>query len=113
MTEAQLQSAVIECARLLGWRVAHFRPALTAKGYRTPVEADGGGWPDLFMVHPSNGMAPYAVELKSARGVVSHEQWAWLELLNLAGCYTAVWTPADWMSGRIERLLRETSEVAA
>lgn len=113
MTEAQLQSAVIECARLLGWRVAHFRPALTSKGYRTAVEADGAGWPDLFMVHPSNGMAPYAVELKAAQGRLSPEQRAWLELLQIGGCYTAVWTPADWTSGHIEHLLRLRSEVAA
>jgi hypothetical protein len=106
VTERQLQDAVIECARTLGWRVAHFRPAMTAKGWRTPVEADGAGFPDLFMVHWKNGMAPYAIELKSERGKVRPEQQDWLDALFRVGCYTAVWRPSDWLSGRIERELR-------
>lgn len=47
ISEAELQSAVIELARTLGYRVAHFRAARTAQGWRTPVEADGAGFPDL------------------------------------------------------------------
>lgn len=110
MTEAQLQTAVIECARILGWRVAHFRPAQTAKGWRTPVEADGAGFPDLILAHPTNGTTVYAVELKSDRGVVSEAQWEWLRLFENGGCYTDVWRPADWTSGRVEALLRQRRE---
>lgn len=43
--ERQWQAQVIELARILGWRVAHFRPALTKHGWRTPVQADGAGFP--------------------------------------------------------------------
>lgn len=109
MTEAQLQQAVIECARTLGWRVAHFRPALTEKGWRTPVEGDGVGFPDLLMVHPSNGMAVYAIELKAEGKHPTVEQQLWLDHLESAGCFTDVWRPADWTSGRVEKLLRESS----
>ena len=52
MSERELQDAVIQLARLLGWRVAHFRPAMTTRGWRTPVSADGAGFPDLGGGHP-------------------------------------------------------------
>jgi hypothetical protein len=110
VTERQLQDAVIACARLLGWKVAHFRPAQTAKGWRTPVEADGAGFPDLILAHPSNGMAVYAVELKAAAGRILPAQQGWLDVLEQAGCHTAVWRPDDWRSGRIEAQLRLTTE---
>jgi len=35
LSEADFESRVVDFARLLGWRVAHFRPARTAKGWRT------------------------------------------------------------------------------
>lgn len=44
-TEIQWQAQVIELAHILGWTVAHFRPALTKHGWRTPVQADGAGFP--------------------------------------------------------------------
>lgn len=49
-TEAMFQIEIIELARILGWRVAHFRPAQTRHGWRTPVAADGKGFPDLVLV---------------------------------------------------------------
>lgn len=36
VTEAQFQAAVVDLARLAGWRVAHFRPARTSHGWATP-----------------------------------------------------------------------------
>ena len=105
MTERELQSAVIECARLLGWRVAHFRPALTARGWRTPVEADGAGFPDLVMVRA--GVLLF-VELKAVRGRLSDAQVEWVDAL--AACRQdvrmLVWRPADWLSGDVEAVLR-------
>jgi len=109
MTEADLQEAVIDCAHLFGWRVAHFRPALTRSGrWATPVAADGAGWPDLSLAHPS-GRVRFA-ELKSARGVVTPDQAAWLGLLRGAGLEAQVWRPEDWTSGRIERELRTAAK---
>lgn len=109
MTEAQLQQAVIECAQLLGWRVAHFRPALTARGWRTPVAADGVGFPDLVLVRDR----VLFVELKSARGRIGVEQRAWQDALQAAGAVSAVWTPRDWSNGYIEGVLRAEGERVA
>lgn len=50
MTEQQLLANVLDLCRLLGLRTAHFRPAQTAHGWRTPVSGDGQGWPDLVIV---------------------------------------------------------------
>ena len=76
MTEADLQQGVIQLARLFGYRVAHFRPAQTAKGWRTPVQADGKGFPDLVMIHRERRRIIFA-ELKAARGQLSTDQELW------------------------------------
>ena len=47
-----------------------------------------------------------AVELKSAKGVLTPEQRAWLERLRRAGVETRIWRPRDWLSGAIEDELR-------
>jgi hypothetical protein len=116
MNEGQLQAAVIECAQLLGWRVAHFRVAKTEKGWRTPVSADGAGFPDLVMVR--GGRLIFA-ELKGDGGAMRTAQVEWTR--DLAAVSVAVqrggldevplvdvqvWKPADWKSGRIEEALR-------
>lgn len=103
MLEAELQNAVIELAQLLGWRVAHFRPALNARGeWRTPVQADGKGWPDLVLVRDR---VLYR-ELKSARGTLSVEQQDWAKSLRKAGADYDIWRPNEWVSGKIEQELR-------
>src|SRR4051794_27414866 len=48
--EAVFQDQVIEIAHIYRWRVAHFRPAQTSRGWRTPVAADGMGFPDLVLI---------------------------------------------------------------
>jgi hypothetical protein len=115
MTEAQLQSAIVECAQLLGWRCAHFRPAQTAKGWRTAVSADGAGYPDLTLVR--NGFLIFA-ELKSAKGRVSAEQQRWLDELTAVSfqedrVLTYLWTTQQWSDGSIERVLKETGQPRA
>lgn len=103
MTEAELQAAVIDLAHLLKWRIAHFRPAMNARGeWRTAVQGDGGGWPDLVLVRDR---VLYR-ELKSARGTLSVEQQDWLHALKLAGADVDVWRPSDWTDGTIERALQ-------
>lgn len=104
MKERELQDAVIELARLLGWRVAHFRAAQTGRGWRTPVEADGAGFPDLILAKP--GRPVIFAELKSSVGLLSDQQGAWFGTLELARAQVHIWRPADWMSGRIEAVLR-------
>jgi VRR-NUC domain len=103
VTEAELQAAVIELARVLRWRVAHFRPAKTERGWRTAVQGDGVGFPDLVLVR--DGRLVFG-ELKSASGRVGPEQSVWLGELGVAGVEVYVWRPADWSSGAIEAVLR-------
>ena len=80
--EADLQRTIIEAARLHGFRVAHFRPARTEKGWRTPLEGDAG-FPDLILALDGSVLA---WELKGERGRLTAEQEAWRDALgNLAG----------------------------
>lgn len=95
-TEKQFEQAVVEYARLCGWRVFH------------PFDSrrSEAGWPDLSMVR--DGMLIFA-ELKTERGRLSTAQCEWLEdLAQVAhGCHPWVmvrtWRPSDW--SEIERVL--------
>lgn len=92
MSERDLQRGVIDMAHLFGWKVAHFRPAKTSKGWRTPVEADGAGWPDLIL---TRGERIIAAELKAGRNKTTQQQDDWLSHLAATGVETYVWTPDD------------------
>ena len=92
MTENDLLCAVLDVLKVYGYRVAHFRPARTSRGWRTPVEAEGKGYPDLTAVGRGRILA---VELKSATGKVTPEQAAWLEAFSRCGAEVFVWRPAD------------------
>jgi hypothetical protein len=100
MTEAELQAAVIDLARVYGWKVAHFRPAQTARGYRTPVSADGRGFPDLVIAR--GGHELLFVELKRTGGRMTAAQMGWLSTLWQ---FAHVWTPVEWDNGTILREL--------
>lgn len=96
--EADFQRQVIDLAHLHGWLVAHFRPANTANGWRTAVEADGAGFPDLVL---ARGGSVLFWELKADRGgEPSPAQRAWLAVLPSA----RVMRPNDWQE--IEGLLK-------
>ena len=109
MTERELQDWIVAAARLLGWRVAHYRAARTAQGWRTPVSYDGRGLPDLLLVRERVVFA----EIKVGRNRLSQEQATWLEVLRDAGAEAHVWTDADWRSGLVEAELRRESLRAA
>lgn len=102
VNESDLQGAIIEAARLCGWRVAHFRPARTAHGWRTPVAADGAGFPDLVLVRER----VVFVELKGDGGRLRPEQQGWLDALGRGGQECYVWTPSSWMSGDVDTALK-------
>lgn len=94
MREAELQDAIIDAARLGGWKVAHFGAARTEQGWRTPVRADGAGWPDLMLAKP--GAPLLAWELKSERGKATDAQLEWLELLGATErCRPTLVRPTD------------------
>jgi len=92
ISEAHFQRQVLDLARILGWTVAHFRPARTDAGWRTAVAADGAGYPDLTMVRDRLVIA----ELKTDIGRPSLAQRDWLEKLERAGIETYLWAPRDW-----------------
>jgi hypothetical protein len=109
VTERELQDWIVAAARLLGWRVAHFRPAPTEKGWRTAGSYDAQGWPDLCIVRDRVLFA----EVKVGKNRLAAEQAAWLEALREAGAEAHVWTDADWQAGLVEaELRRERSEAA-
>jgi hypothetical protein len=104
MREAELQAGVVDLAHALGYRVAHFRPAMTAHGWRTPVSADGAGFPDLVLCRARDGRIIVA-ELKAEKGRVTEAQRAWLDDLSAAGVPVFTWWPADYPD-RIAGVLR-------
>ncbi len=76
-TEADLGSWVEDILHQFGFRVAHFRPAKTEKGWKTAVSCDGQGFYDYFAIKPPRLML---VEIKSETGVIAPEQRVWLDL---------------------------------
>ena len=104
MTENELLTCVIDLAHLYSWRVLHIRPARTEKGWRSPVQGDGKGWPDFFAV---KGDMVVIAELKGTKGKTTPEQDAWLAALY---CHCdnepMIWTPAEWNDGTILRVLK-------
>lgn len=88
MSEDDLKARVIDFAKLHGWKVVHYRPARTGKGYRTPLEGHPG-CPDLILARDS---VIIFAELKSQTGRVSPDQKEWLAAL---GTYGRVWRPSD------------------
>lgn len=102
VTEAQFTAQVIEMAQLHGYRAAHFRPARTEAGWRTAVQGDGKGFPDLVLV--GRGRVIVA-ELKSEKGRPSIEQLDWLAAFGAAGVERYIWRPDDFDD--ILRILKE------
>lgn len=107
MTEGDLLKAVIDLAHVFGWLVAHFRPAMNARGqWMTAVQGDGAGFPDLVLVRPPNIIF---AELKGPKGRTTEAQRKWLQILEQASKASAYvrtyeWKPADW--DRIVEVLR-------
>lgn len=101
-SEAEFTDAVLALARRLGWRRAHFRPARTARGWRTAVSGDGAGFPDLLLCRRETLIV---AELKVKRNKATPEQENWLASFRHAGHRAYVWYPEDW--NEIERILEE------
>ncbi len=99
-SEAAFMRTVLAYARLRGWTVAHFRPAKTAHGWRTAVQGDGAGFPDLVLVR---GPRLLFVELKTDLGRLTDAQQRWLNRLLTAEQIALIWRPSDWSA--IEKCL--------
>ena len=93
ISEAEFQKAVIQLAKLHGWKVMHTQPAQIRPGkWITPTTGDQG-FVDLVMAHPYRGTI--FVELKTDKGVVSNTQWDWINALEDSGEEVHVWRPKD------------------
>lgn len=73
MTEAQLTEVIVQAATLYGYRVSHFRPAWSERGWRTPIQGHKG-FPDLTIA--GHGLLLLA-ELKVGQGKLRPEQEEW------------------------------------
>ncbi len=104
MSEKDLQKAVLEHARLLGWRVAHFAQSRAIRdGAFMTAQQGHKGFPDLVLLRPPRLVF---VELKSRRGFVDFDQATWLNGLGtVGGVEQYVWRPADWPDA-IDSILR-------
>jgi hypothetical protein len=100
-SEAEFEQAIVDTARIFGWRVVGHRPMRTKHGWATGWKYDGVGWPDLTLVHADRGLIVTA-ELKTARGTLSDAQIEWGDTLETLEANSRnhflyyVWRPADW-----------------
>ena len=100
MSERELQNAVCDALRVLGWRFCHFRPGRSERGWRTPITGDAG-FPDVVAVRRDRILW---LELKSEAGRLTQEQANWLAALGAAGGSVHVIRPSDW--DVLEELIR-------
>jgi len=107
MSEGELLENILDCAQKTGWLRAHFRSVETKnKGWQTPVQADGAGFPDIVLVRER---VIYA-EVKSGIGKLSKLQEDWLGALSDAGQEVYVWSPREWYAGTIQKILTKRLE---
>lgn len=94
MTEKDLQSNVLELARLRAWRAYH-----TYDSRRSQK-----GFPDLVLLKPPRLIF---AELKVGKKRPTAEQRAWLDELDECPEVEAyLWYESDWHSGEIDALLK-------
>lgn len=74
---------IVVYAHLKSWRVVFFRAGRTKDGWRTPVGADGKGFPDLFLVGTGINEFQFRFwEVKIPPDKLRPEQREWLELVG-------------------------------
>jgi hypothetical protein len=93
MSEAALQAAVIDLARILGLLIYHTRDS----------RGSAAGFPDLVIVGPRGVLFR---ELKSATGQLTRPQGLWRDGLADAGASWGLWRPEDWHSGQVMAEMR-------
>lgn len=102
MSEEDLQAKVMRLLGAQGWLRVHFRPARTKNGWRTAVQGDGDGFPDVIALR---GTRQLAIELKSQTGSVTAAQRRWLAFFKETGAEVFVWRPLHWLNGSIDEVL--------
>lgn len=82
-TEEEFQAAVIQFAKLLGYRCYHTHDSRRSEP----------GFPDLVLVKSGRMIV---AELKRQTGRTTPAQQEWIALLRSAGVETHIWRPSDW-----------------
>lgn len=101
MNESEFEQAIVDAARVFGWKAVGHRPMRTKHGWATGWKYDGVGWPDLTLIHAAHGLLLTA-ELKTTKVRLSNDQTEWgdtlskLEATTAGVCRYYVWRPADW-----------------
>jgi hypothetical protein len=93
MAESDLLMGVLDIAKLHRWRTIHIRPGRTAHGWRSPVQGDGAGFPDILAIR---GMRLLVAELKVGRGRLTADQDAWLAAFAAVTDEVYVWREGDY-----------------
>lgn len=108
LSEKVFTKSILNLARMLGWRTAHFHDSRRQVKPGVFVgDRDAAGFPDLVLVRPPRIIF---AELKTDTGKATQKQKEWLLALDDCACashgLTAVylWRPA--MIVDIERILR-------
>ncbi len=101
--EKDFQEQVIDIAHLFHWKVAHFRPARTLRGWSTPVAADGAGFPDLCLVNIEQERVVW-IECKREGQKLSEQQQDWILALENSGQEVYVFHPSEFE--QVTELLR-------
>ena len=103
-SERSFQTAVIELAHTLHWRIFHVndsrREVVCQDGAKFLVgDKETTGWPDLVCARER----VFYAELKSDTGKLSKAQEEWLRVLEEAGQEVHVWRPRDFE--QVQRVL--------
>jgi hypothetical protein len=93
MSEKQLTQAVVDCARRLGYLVYHTHDS----------RRSAPGFPDVVLIR---GRRMIVCELKVGKNKPTAAQLAWLGAFEDCGVPAYLWREDDWLSGRIEKVLR-------
>lgn len=93
MTEQQFLKQVLELACRAGWRVVHFRPAMTRRGDWVTRMDGHPGFPDVIAIRRGRMLV---AELKVGYNKVTADQQRWLDEFRQTGAATYVWRPADF-----------------
>lgn len=92
ITHEEFDHLFYQVAHGFGWRAAHFRPAQTSKGYRTPVSGDGKGFLDWLCVRDRL----VVIELKTKKDKLRPDQEEWKAAWEAIKAEVHVFWPKDW-----------------
>lgn len=82
-SEAQFQASILDCASKLGYRTYH----------NPDSRRSTSGWPDIVLCKPPRLIF---LELKTMKGRVRDEQYAWIEALRECGVEARIVRPDSY-----------------